>query len=555
MKKERSKLSLFMIIVTFSLIPLVLSIAIISIISLNVTKNNLEKGVQDTLYIVANNLANYCNENEINAMNAGEYYDYLDSLKEHDIEMAIIAKDMPCATSIKNENDYRIREINFNEDMIAGGENIKNGYYDKNVLIDGKTYYAYYMPIQVDDTIIAMAFAGELQDNVIGATNSIITYFVGIAIFLVVLFMIIILIFSRNLSKSFRIAGRNINALSKGELCKQKEHTSSVKEMSNLLLFTKVMQETLYDTIGKVKDVSQRLTESICGVTQLSDNSANSANLITSSIDQLSQSATAMEDNVQNINIQMTEIGNCVNDIYENVEHLYSSSENILQTNNESKISMNVVMENSKKSVESVNDIATQIKQTNDSITEIDKAVELILTIAEQTDLLSLNATIEAARAGAQGKGFAVVAEEIRNLSQQSADGAEMIKNLAGTITEKSKKSVQLVDELYSLILIEQESVSTTQCKYEKHSNDINQSVREIKAIAEKTDNLTKYKEKVIESVRELSIISERNSASNQEVNSNVGKITSEVQLVNEHCDKMNQMSMELKSAVSYFHN
>ena len=130
-----------------------------------------------------------------------------------------------------------------------------------------------------------------------------------------------------------------------------------------------------------------------------------------------------------------------------------------------------------------------------------------------------------------------------------------MIKNLAGTITEKSKKSVQLMDELYSLILIEQESVSTTQCKYEKHSNDINQSVREIKAIAEKTDNLTKYKEKVIESVRELSVISERNSASNEEVNNNVGKITSEVQLVNEHCDKMNQMAMELKSAVSYFHN
>ena len=101
-KKRKFRFSLFSMLITLSLIPLILSIGIISTISVCVTKNNLEEESQATLYIVANNLANYCRENEINAINASDYYEYLDSLKEQSIEMAIIIDGAPCATSIKN---------------------------------------------------------------------------------------------------------------------------------------------------------------------------------------------------------------------------------------------------------------------------------------------------------------------------------------------------------------------------------------------------------------------------------------------------------------------
>ena len=452
-KQRKFKFSLFSMLITLSLIPLILSIGIISTISVYVTKNNLEEESQATLYIVANNLANYCRENEINAINASNYYEYLDSLKEQNIEMAIIIDGAPCATSIKNENDYRIREIE------VQSENTE-GYFDQQVVIDNKEYFAYYMPIESNGEVIGMAFAGELQENVTGAINSIVLTFAGIAVFLVVIFAILALTLSRGLVKSFRLVGRSVNALSKGDLSVQVTNKSPVKEMSVLLSEAEVMQKNLSEIIGKVKDVSQTLVDNIAEVTKESESSFGRANQITTSMQELSASTMKMGDYVQDIQTQMIEIGNCINDISLSVDHLYNTSENIVKTNQEAQDNMDMIMTNSRQSVEAVRDIALQIKETNSSITEVDKAVELILSISQQTNLLSLNASIEAARAGEFGRGFAVVAEEIRHLSEQSAEGAEMIKNLAQTITQKSKKSVELADKVHSLIIHEQENVS-----------------------------------------------------------------------------------------------
>ena len=550
--KTKGKLSLFSVLIMLALVPLVPSVIILGMVSLTITKSNMEVSAQETLYVVANNLSNYCKENSINAINVGDYYEYLDSLKDKNIEMAIIIEGTPSATSIKNANDYRIREIPCD---MEDTNKLNNGYFDPAVEIDGNVYCGYYMPLEDDGKIIGMTFAGELAEKVTGAANSIIIVFVAIAVVMVVLFTVIALFVGRLLIASVRAVGTGVNALAQGDLSKQKPHKSIVKEMIQLLAETGQMQENLSGVIGQVKEVSDRLVGNVADVTELSASSAGRAQEITRSMDELTAATVGMAEHVQNINMQMLEIGSFVNEISSNVDRLYDSSEHILKANNAAKVAMVDIMDSSHKSVEAVSDIASQITETNDSIAEIDKAVQLILDISEQTNLLSLNASIEAARAGEAGRGFAVVAEEIRHLSEQSAEGAEMIKNLAKTITEKSGRSAELAEGIRFLIVAEQESVLNTQKKYEELSDSINRSVEEIKAIAEKTDNLTDSKEKVIEDVQSLSAISEENAASNQEVSANVTEIISEVQLVNEHCEKMNDMAGKLEESVAYFHN
>lgn len=486
-------------------------------------------------------------------MNASNYYDYIDSLHNEKIEMAIIAEGIPATTSIKNKNDFRVREIPL-RDAAAYSEDIENGYYEENVVIDEKVYFAYYVPVKEDGKVIAMAFAGKLQDEANAAMSKLTQSFVWLSVVLLVIFMAVDLVFCKSLSKTFAFVENNIDELSKGSLLPGEEKNSIVREMDDLLLSTKVMQENLAKTIGKVKEISGQLSGDIEEVTDLSDFSVIRARKITASMSKLSEATEVMDQNVQSIRSQMTDIENCINDISENVEHLYHSSDNILKTNNEAKDNMDLIMEKSRSSMKALSDISTQINQTNDSITEIDQAVELILAISKQTSLLSLNASIEAARAGEMGRGFAVVAEEIRNLADQSAQGAEMIRNLAQTITEKSKKSVELAGRLQLSMGQEQDSVLQTQKKFEEHSKDINASVHEIRSIAEKTVHLTQIKGAVVNHVQSLGDISNENFRRNEEVSNNVNAIITEVEKVNVHCEGINSMARDLEASVTYFH-
>jgi len=553
---EKKKISVRKMLVLTTIIPLISSIAIISAISVYATKSNLEKQVENTLYVAANILASHCSGNTITQANEMSYYEYLDSLKEKNIDMAIVFENATCASSIRNANDYRIKEIEFNKSFVNDNAELLAGFYDPSVIANDEEYFGYYMPIITDGKIIAMAFAGQNHKEVNSAVISSVISFGALAVGLLVVFAVVAMLFSNGVVKAVSAVDKSVTALANGDLKNSSSGvSSSVKELATLLSATNVMQENLNNVIGKAKDVSQDLGSSIEEVTRLSNSSAGRAQHITNAMDELSLTASNMAENVQDINVQMIEIGNGINDISEDVEHLQQSSENILRVNNEAKADMDVIMDNSYKSVKAVEDILTQIRETNDSITEIDKAVSLILSISDQTSLLSLNASIEAARAGEAGKGFAVVAGEIGSLSAQSAEGAEMIKNLAQTITEKSRASVELATGIAEIITEEQESITRTKEKYEELSRDINESATKIKNIADKTDNLNNNKEKVIENVQNLSAISEENYASNEEVSANVGEIIEEVNLVNENCGKMNRMAQELDESVAYFHN
>ena len=61
---------------------------------------------------------------------------------------------------------------------------------------------------------------------------------------------------------------------------------------------------------------------------------------------------------------------------------------------------------------------------------EVERAVELISDVADQTRVLAVNTSIEAMRAGEHGRGFEVVAQEVRKLAEQARSAAERIRAL-----------------------------------------------------------------------------------------------------------------------------
>ncbi|MGT2492629.1 methyl-accepting chemotaxis protein [Cupriavidus basilensis] len=141
------------------------------------------------------------------------------------------------------------------------------------------------------------------------------------------------------------------------------------------------------------------------------------------------------------------------------------------------------------------------VNQHSRSITEM---VEVIESIAFQTNILALNAAVEAARAGEVGRGFAVVAQEVRGLAQRSATSAREIRATIGHASEEITRGARLSGQVVSAMGGIEQAVAQSHALAERLRGRADEQARGIRSVGEavaQLDQTTRQNAELVEAV------------------------------------------------------
>ena len=209
-------------------------------------------------------------------------------------------------------------------------------------------------------------------------------------------------------------------------------YTGTMDELSQIELAVKMTRSELRSIVGRIKDSSLQIQTAADETNSLMKATSDSMQHQQGEILQLASAVEEMTASFQEVARSCENSSNQA----ERAQQITRSSQDIANNAISSNDALKREMERSTKII---SDLAQQSQN-------IGSVLDVIKSIAEQTNLLALNAAIEAARAGEQGRGFAVVADEVRTLAQRTQQSTEEIEAMIGKLQTGTQQAVAAME-------------------------------------------------------------------------------------------------------------
>jgi methyl-accepting chemotaxis protein len=226
---------------------------------------------------------------------------------------------------------------------------------------------------------------------------------------------------------------------------------------------TVVIDESAKDETG---DLARAFNKFVTKIRKVISEVTDSTDQLSTAAEELSTVSQLTGQGVENLNNEIEQVATAMNEMTMTVQEVARNADqaasSAVEASSHAEKGGNVI----RQTVASVGLLTGEIDRSSEAIHKlkidsenISSVLDVIKSIADQTNLLALNAAIEAARAGEQGRGFAVVADEVRSLAQRTQQSTSEIElmidkiqsgtiNVVDSMNKSREQTLQVVNKI-----------------------------------------------------------------------------------------------------------
>ncbi|MBP3039596.1 HAMP domain-containing protein [Bacillaceae bacterium Marseille-Q3522] len=428
---------------------------------------------------------------------------------------------------------------------------------NEEVYTEGRSHIA---SLRDENAVLLAEITASIQDektatinNMENRTSLFLLLFFLIIITATILSGINIYFISKSLEKNLQKVVITARKVANGNLQIEKLPHSGNNEIGQLKQSVNDMLVSLKKMVNGIQSVSKRNSSDTKKLQNYVNNVKESGVYISAKMNHLTESAEKQVTSTNEMMFLYETFNKQLGKVSDSGNKLDEASNSMLQVAIEGHKSINQSVSQMKKVHKMILKIYTEVEELKEDTLQINRLVDVIKSIAEQTHLLALNAAIEAARAGDAGKGFAVVANEVRKLANEVKSSITEISGVVESVQQVSNNTVNSLQLGFAEVTTGMKMVEATGEGFQIIDKEIKNIAQQISISANYLGNLRISNEKLTSHIGSVAKTTGEFSKSFLQISASVQEQATELEQMTEKADKVSESATDLANLIKNF--